>query len=55
MRALALGLGLEEAYFDEFTTDPVGTLRFIHYPPTPTTNEKQRGMLFILLSFSANI
>ncbi|KAE8440839.1 hypothetical protein EG329_006401 [Mollisiaceae sp. DMI_Dod_QoI] len=44
MRALALGLNLEEDYFDEFTVDPVATLRFIHYPPTPTTSDKERGI-----------
>ncbi|KAF8851957.1 Clavaminate synthase-like protein [Acephala macrosclerotiorum] len=31
-------------YFEEFATDSVGTLRFIHYPTTPTTNDKHRGI-----------
>lgn len=44
MRALALGLGLKEDWFDEFTSKPAGTLRFVHYPPTPTTSSKERGI-----------
>ncbi|KAF4627861.1 hypothetical protein G7Y89_g10291 [Cudoniella acicularis] len=44
IKALALGLGLKEGWFDEFTSKPSGTLRFIHYPPTPTTSSKARGI-----------
>ncbi|PGH19411.1 hypothetical protein AJ80_03911 [Polytolypa hystricis UAMH7299] len=32
MRALALGLGLPELYFDEFTSGGDNTLRLLHYP-----------------------
>lgn len=44
MRVLALGLGLEEAWFDDFAnTDATATLRLIHYPPSTKTNDRQRG------------
>jgi isopenicillin N synthase-like dioxygenase len=32
MRALALGLGIEESWFDEFTDRGDNTLRLLHYP-----------------------
>jgi isopenicillin N synthase-like dioxygenase len=41
---LALGLGLEPAYFEPFAKNGLGTLRFIHYPPTPMTSTKERGI-----------
>lgn len=45
MKALALGLGLTEDWFDDFiNVDPSCTLRLIHYPPTPTTGDKERGV-----------
>lgn len=43
LRVLALGLGLEESFFNDFTKDPIAVLRMIHYPPTPTMDDKQRG------------
>ncbi|HVJ42062.1 MAG TPA: 2OG-Fe(II) oxygenase family protein [Dongiaceae bacterium] len=33
MRAIARGLGLDQAYFDSAFQDGVSTLRLIHYPP----------------------
>ncbi|RDW78050.1 MFS transporter-4 [Coleophoma crateriformis] len=44
LKILALGLGLDEDFFEEFCENSNGTLRFIHYPPSPTTNPKARGI-----------
>ncbi|KAI9834901.1 MAG: hypothetical protein M1838_005452 [Thelocarpon superellum] len=35
MRALALGMGLGESYFDEYTDGGDNNLRLLHYPATP--------------------
>ena len=44
MRALAAALNIAEDYFDQFTeTNPAATLRLVHYPPTPTTSDRERG------------
>jgi isopenicillin N synthase-like dioxygenase len=32
MRAIAVGMGLEETYFDRFVCDGDNTLRLLHYP-----------------------
>jgi len=37
MRAIALGLGLEESYFDAFISAADNNLRLLHYPPTPVS------------------
>jgi isopenicillin N synthase-like dioxygenase len=33
MRAIALGMGFPESFFDEFTANGDNTLRLLHYPP----------------------
>jgi isopenicillin N synthase-like dioxygenase len=35
MRAIAVGLGLDEAFFDTYTDAGDNTLRLLHYPKTP--------------------
>lgn len=37
MRAIALGLGLEENFFDKFCDKRDHTLRYLHYPASPVT------------------
>ncbi|KAI5818848.1 hypothetical protein BZA77DRAFT_243354 [Pyronema omphalodes] len=37
MRCIALGLGLEEEYFDSFIDAADNNLRLLHYPPTPVS------------------
>jgi isopenicillin N synthase-like dioxygenase len=34
MRAIAVGMGLEEKFFDQYTDGGDNTLRLLHYPPT---------------------
>ncbi len=36
-RAIALDLGIDERFFDQYFTDPIGLLRLLHYPPHPGT------------------
>ena len=35
MRSIAVGMGLEEGYFDRYTDMGDNTLRLLHYPPAP--------------------
>lgn len=35
MRAIALGMGLDEHFFDSYTDGGDNTLRLLHYPPVP--------------------
>jgi len=35
LAVLAATLDLPETYFDQFATDPVATMRLMHYPPQP--------------------
>lgn len=35
MRAIALGMGLDEYFFDSYTDGGDNTLRLLHYPPVP--------------------
>ncbi|KAL3426089.1 2og-fe oxygenase [Phlyctema vagabunda] len=38
---LAQTLGLGEEYFNDFTTDAVATLRYLHYPPQPSDSDEK--------------
>ncbi len=35
LQGFALGLGLDESFFDQFVTAPPSQLRMLHYPPNP--------------------
>lgn len=43
MRAIALGLGLDEAFFDGFIDAADNNLRLLHYPPTPAAVFKRNA------------
>lgn len=43
MKAIALGLGLEEGYFQEFLAEGDNTLRCLHYPPTKKEVFEKKG------------
>ncbi|KAI1736808.1 Clavaminate synthase-like protein [Xylaria scruposa] len=45
MRAMAMSLGYDADYFDEFCQDPMCFYKLLHYPPQPTSaHALQRGI-----------
>lgn len=51
-RALALGLGLKESYFDKLSRDPMYAMRYLHYKPSNITGINTHtdwGMLSLLI------
>ncbi len=42
MKVLALGLGLEESFFDSFHSGHNNQLRLLHYPPVPAAELEQK-------------
>ena len=44
LRVMALGLGLEERWFDRWCADPVVLFRIFHYPPPPADLPAQWGV-----------
>ncbi|KAL4732768.1 hypothetical protein ACLX1H_001788 [Fusarium chlamydosporum] len=45
MGAMAMSLGYDKNYFDEFCTDPMCFYKLLHYPPQPTdAHALQRGI-----------
>lgn len=45
MEAIAMSLGYEQHYFDEFCTEPMAFYKLLHYPPQPpNANKLQRGI-----------
>lgn len=43
MEALALGLGLEKTWFKDLNRDAMAIMRYIHYPPSTSNLEDERG------------
>lgn len=41
LKLIALTLGTDEGYFDDFTTDAVATMRYLHYPPQPKDSDEK--------------
>lgn len=51
MGAMAMSLGYDKNYFDEFCTDPMCFYKLLHYPPQPTdAHALQRGTFVISTS-----
>jgi isopenicillin N synthase-like dioxygenase len=48
LRALALRLGLDEFYFDNYAKDGNSILRPIHYPPITSEPANARALLMVI-------
>ena len=45
MEAIAMSLGYDQHYFDEFCTEPMAFYKLLHYPPqSPDADKLQRGI-----------
>jgi isopenicillin N synthase-like dioxygenase len=44
MQSFALGLALDETFFDEGITAPTANIKIIHYPPTPEDAVDETGI-----------
>ncbi|OWB55044.1 hypothetical protein B5S28_g907 [[Candida] boidinii] len=44
LKVIALGLGCDETFFNEFLVDPIAIVRLLHYPKKDFVSESDRGI-----------
>ncbi|GMG40234.1 unnamed protein product [[Candida] boidinii] len=44
LKVIALGLGCDETFFDDFLVDPIAIVRLLHYPKKDFVSESDRGI-----------